>query len=62
MKTNFNISQDEKNRILEMHENRTKKLYLGEQAPPVTSDLPGTPQYQKQVTNTQQQTTTPKPV
>jgi hypothetical protein len=31
MKTNFNISQDEKNRILEMHENRTKKLYLGEQ-------------------------------
>jgi uncharacterized protein Smg (DUF494 family) len=31
MKTNFNITQDEKSRILEMHENRTKYLYLTEQ-------------------------------
>lgn len=38
MKTNFNISQDERKRIIEMHENKTKKLYLSEQTTPPISD------------------------
>ena len=31
MKNNFNISNEEKSRILNLHENRTKGLYLNEQ-------------------------------
>ena len=31
MKNNFNIPSEEKNRILNLHENRTKGLYLNEQ-------------------------------
>jgi len=31
MKNNFNISNEEKNRILNLHENRTKGLYLNEE-------------------------------
>ncbi len=53
MKTNFNISQDERQRILEMHENKTKNLYLSEQAPPIDSDLAGTKQYQNTQTASQ---------
>jgi len=47
MTANFNISQEEKNRILEMHETSTKKHYLNEQnvPPPISDELPGSPAY-----------------
>ena len=43
MKKLFEIDENEKKRILEMHENATKKNYLSEQPTPSTTPPPSQP-------------------
>jgi len=60
------ITQEERNRILNLHESRSKKLYLSEQAPLAASTYGTTPtyntNYMPKQTNPVTTTTTTKPV
>ena len=61
MKNSFNISSEEKNRILNLHENATKGLYLNEQMLSAVPTYGTTPPYSMQQPNVTTTTTTMKP-